>query len=129
MLINQLLCQSPGLLNLGRLPVRATFFTYGNEKTALAGAGTPDRGEFYTSLNGQWSFKYLESPALLSENLLCEDTAAWDKIANLPHNLYPGRNQRFFSCVYTQPPGYRQYHLLGRASPYQALLYLLTTKI
>ena len=81
MLINQLLCQSPGLLNLGRLPVRATFFTYAEEKTALAAAGTPDRGEFYTSLNGQWSFKYLESPALLSENLLNEDTAAWDNIA------------------------------------------------
>ena len=81
MLINQLLCQSPGLLNLGRLPVRATFFTYHDEASALAAAGSADRGTYYTSLNGSWAFKYLQSPAELSEDMLSENTANWDQIA------------------------------------------------
>ena len=67
MLLNQLFFQSPGVLSANTLPARAILFNFASEKSALAAAGTPEHGEFFRSLNGQWKFRYLENPSELTE--------------------------------------------------------------
>ena len=80
MLLHQLCYQSPGVLNINTLPVRATFFSFDSEKQALAAAGTPDHGDFFRSLNGEWFFRYLENPNSLTEADLLADLSGGDRI-------------------------------------------------
>ena len=81
MLLNSILCQSPGALYGGALPVRATGFSFDSERDALAAAGTPEHGRYCISLNGRWRFRYLENPAELTDDDLDADCGAYDEIA------------------------------------------------
>ncbi|GAB4178124.1 MAG: glycoside hydrolase family 2 TIM barrel-domain containing protein [Terrimicrobiaceae bacterium] len=49
---------NPELLSLNRLPARSTFFPYSDEDAARSGTGNP----LVCCLDGDWSFRYFESP-------------------------------------------------------------------
>lgn len=80
MLLHQLMYQSPGVLSANTLPARATIFSFDNEEKALTAAGTPEHGEFFRSLNGEWNFRYLENPNSLTEADLSADLSGFSKI-------------------------------------------------
>lgn len=79
--LSSLLHCSPDAPGAGRLPAHATFFHYDTEAEALAAAGTPERGPWQLSLNGDWNFRYTENPAVLTEADFDADAADWSTIA------------------------------------------------
>ena len=81
MLLQPLLCQSPGALCAGTLPVHAAAFSFDGEDSALAAAGSADHGPYCVSLAGRWKFRYLENPAELTDANLDADCRDWDEIA------------------------------------------------
>ncbi|MBQ7177329.1 MAG: DUF4981 domain-containing protein [Victivallales bacterium] len=80
MLLENLLWQSPSAISAGTLPVRATSFSFDNEKDALEAAGTQDHGTYCLSLNGIWKFHYLEKPDCLTDAELDAECATWNDI-------------------------------------------------
>ena len=62
--------ENPKVLEQNRLPARAYFVPYPDERSALSG----ERGDspWFMLLNGNWKFNYAESPALAPENFFIE---------------------------------------------------------
>lgn len=71
--------QDPTVNALGRLPARATSYSYATEAEALRGDRLESR---MLSLDGIWHFRYAEDPALLTRDFLTDDydPSAWDSI-------------------------------------------------
>ncbi len=78
--LEKLIYTSPDCPGAGRLPNRSPLFPFSTEAEA-AKAGL-ERGPWYMSLNGDWKFKYSESPNDVPEDFMearFKDTG-WDKI-------------------------------------------------
>src|SRR5579883_954844 len=73
--------ENPAVVGRNRLPARATFIPFADEKTARAGDynGSP----WYRSLNGIWKFHYAETVAESPSDFFLPsfDTAGWDDLA------------------------------------------------
>ncbi len=78
--LEKLIYTSPDSPGMSRLPNRSPLFPFAKEADA-AKAGR-DRGPWYLSLNGDWKFRYSESPNDVPEDYMnprFKDTS-WDKI-------------------------------------------------
>ncbi len=72
--------QCPELTEVNRLPIHATFHRFADHKTALA--NDPAQSDRHLSLNGQWSFKYFNSPKEVQPEdvAVTEHTKDWETI-------------------------------------------------
>lgn len=52
--------QSPEVVSLGRMPMRATGFAFENKD--LAQSGDREKSQFFLSLNGTWKFNWVQNP-------------------------------------------------------------------
>lgn len=66
---------------INRLPMRANYYVYSNERQASDDDWTSS--EFYINLNGAWKFKWVEKPADLPENFenILLDDKDWDSFS------------------------------------------------
>lgn len=73
--------ENPGVFEINREPARASFVAY--ETRALAERGEPSASTFYRSLNGQWKFNWVRTPAERPTDFWKKrfDASAWDDIA------------------------------------------------
>ena len=62
--------ENPKVFQRNRLPARAYFVSYPDEESALS--GEPGRSPRFKLLNGNWKFRYAESPALAPEDFFIE---------------------------------------------------------
>lgn len=71
--------QDPGINAIGRLPARATSYSYATEAKALHGERLESR---MLPLDGTWRFRYAEDPSLSPQDFLNAgyDASAWDSI-------------------------------------------------
>ncbi len=78
--------ENPEIFQINREEPTAAFYRYTNEKTALENESW-ENSPFYESLNGEWSFKYVESVAKRPVDFFKAgfDTSGWDKIS-VPSN-------------------------------------------
>ncbi len=78
--LEKLIHTSPDCPGAGRLPNRSPLFAFDTE-TEAAKAGR-DRGSWYLSLNGDWKFRYSESPDEVPEDYMNPTfkDASWDRI-------------------------------------------------
>ena len=78
--------ENPEIFQINREEPTAAFYRYTNEKTALENESW-ENSPFYESLNGEWSFKYVESVAKRPVDFFKVgfDTSGWDKIS-VPSN-------------------------------------------
>ena len=53
--------ENPAVVEINKMPARATFFTY--ESKALAKANNLSQSKYYQSLNGDWQFNWVRDPA------------------------------------------------------------------
>ncbi|SVD68356.1 uncharacterized protein METZ01_LOCUS421210, partial [marine metagenome] len=53
--------ENPAVVEINKMPARATFFTY--ESKALAKANDLSQSKYYQSLNGDWQFNWVRDPA------------------------------------------------------------------
>ena len=75
---SKLLRQSPETVGAGRLAPRAFFHTYATEADALAGGENP----YTMTLNGEWRFKWVENPDVVTDEFRPEtDDSQWDRSA------------------------------------------------
>ena len=52
--------ENPAVVEINKMPARATFFTY--ESKALAKANDLSQSKYYQSLNGDWQFNWVRDP-------------------------------------------------------------------
>jgi beta-galactosidase len=52
--------QTPGIVSVNRMPMRASSFGFENRK--LAQEGDKERSAYFISLNGTWKFNWVEDP-------------------------------------------------------------------
>ena len=53
--------EDPSIVEINKLPPRATFFNY--ESRALAKTDDPFQSSYYQSLNGHWKFNWVRDPS------------------------------------------------------------------
>ncbi|UCE94891.1 MAG: beta-galactosidase, partial [Flavobacteriaceae bacterium] len=72
--------ENPAVVEINKLPARATFFAY--ESTELALGNDPKASENYQSLNGTWKFKWTRTPEDRPIDFYKEDytVSDWDDI-------------------------------------------------
>jgi len=72
--------ENPKVFERNRLPARASFISYPDERSALT--GERGRSPRFRLLNGNWKFHYAEAPALAPEGFFEEsyDVSGWDDI-------------------------------------------------
>ncbi len=59
--------ETPELIEINRLPMRASLFPF--KTAAAAWEGKVEKSPYYQSLNGQWDFKFYESPEQAAEDV------------------------------------------------------------
>lgn len=73
--------ESPELVSINRLPMRATTYPY--PTAALARKGGREKSAWFVSLNGDWQFQMLTRPEELLAKHLAKETKrqGWDQVA------------------------------------------------
>ncbi|MEW4922824.1 glycoside hydrolase family 2 TIM barrel-domain containing protein [Algibacter sp. 2305UL17-15] len=97
--------ENPHVNQINKLPARATFYSY--ETTDLAKTDVRENSKNYTSLNGDWKFKWVAKPADASDNFQENDFDSTDwKTIDVPSNwemrgygipIYTNSTYPFFS--------------------------------
>lgn len=77
--------EAPELFNIHRIPSRSRLISFEDVDTAVS--SEPEQSSNFLSLNGEWSFKYIESPEAAPEGFGRPgfDSSTWDKL-DVPSN-------------------------------------------
>src|SRR6478672_4156222 len=77
--------QTPGIVSVNRLPMKASAFAF--ETMELAKQGSRERSKYFLSLNGPWKFNWVQDPRKRPLNFFKTgfNDSAWNNF-NVPAN-------------------------------------------